>query len=253
VPKSTANLEPQQDAFETTTRQQSNHNPALLAAAAAGATPALVTLFTSLPADAADGGSFFPIASALVAYVHYASLLVTCACLVTERLTVKADMSEEEERRLVFADSVYGIAGLALFVSGYYRVTEYGKGIDFYLHEPVFWVKMILVAVWGASSFFPTAIIIKRAVQERNTGSFPPMSEKLAARMTTIINAELLALISMPLAATLMSRGVLYSDDIPWQIGASLTVLTLGGLGYKYIKEALTWEEDDATLVEAKE
>ena len=42
--------------------------------------------------------------------------------------------------------------------------TQYGKGWEFYAHEPVFWVKLTLVAVAGAASFFPTTIIIQRSV-----------------------------------------------------------------------------------------
>lgn len=55
--------------------------------------------------------------------------------------------------------------------------------------------------------------------------------------MTTIINAELLAIGSIPLAAALMARGVGYADWFPWQVGAGFVVAALGGLGYKYVKE----------------
>ena len=93
--------------------------------------------------------------------------------------------------------------------------------------------------------------------------------------MTSVITAELLAFLSIPLAATLMSRGVGYADWLPWQArgvalcrcpaladalpyadallpwasrcpallpwqaGAAPVVLALGGLGFKYVKEAL--------------
>ena len=58
----------------------------------------------------------------------------------------------------------------------------------------------------GAASFFPTTKIIQRAVAARGDAPVAPMSEKLAARMTSVINSELLALLSIPLAATMMSR-----------------------------------------------
>jgi hypothetical protein len=46
--------------------------------------------------------------------------------------------------------------------------------------------------------------------------------------------------------ATLMSRGVAAgSGDFPWQIGAVPTGLAVVGLGFKYVKEALQWTEDD--------
>lgn len=211
----------------------------------AGTTPILAVLFSSLPADAAAEGAMFPVISALVAYVHYASLLVTSGCLVTERLFIKAGMSEADQDTLTVADTVYGLAAVLLTGSGYLRVTEFGKGWDFYKYEPLFWVKLSLLGVMGASSFFPTTKIIQRAIEKRNTGSYPPMSEKLAGRMTTIMNGELVALFSIPFMATLMSRGVFYNDAIPWQVGAGFLTITFGGLSVKYIQEALLWVEDE--------
>jgi hypothetical protein len=106
---------------------------------------------------------------------------------------------------------------------------------------------LTLLAIAGAASFFPTVKIIQRSVEQRSLGDTPiaPMSEKLAARMTSIINAELLAFASIPLTATLMSRGVGYAEWLPWQAGAAPVVLSLGGLGFKYVKEALDWVEDE--------
>ena len=217
-----------------------------------GATPAVATLLSALPANAADG-AMFPVASAVVAYLHYAALLVCTAVLMTERLTVKPEMTFDEEERLWKADALYGISGLVLGVSGYYRAVEYGKGWEFYSHEPLFWFKLALVGIWGASSFFPTITILKRVVEQRETGVYPPMSEKLANRMTTVINAELLALAAIPLSATLMSRGVFYTGDFPWQLGAALVVVSFGGFGFKYVKEALTWTDDDVVVVVEEE
>lgn len=222
------------------TAADTNHHRLLSAAL-----PASLVLFSSLPAHAA-GDSGFVLASAVVAYIHYASLLVCAGVLVTERLLVSPDMSFDEEELLWKADALYGIAGLTLFISGYYRVVEYGKGWEFYAHEPLFWLKLVLVGVWGASSFFPTITIVKRVVEQRETGNYPPLSQKLADRMISIINAELLAIASIPLLATTMSRGVLYFDgQFPWQVGAGLVTLTFGGFGFKYAKEALTWSEDE--------
>ena len=133
--------------------------------------------------------------SAFAAYGHYLALLMTGAALTTERLTIKPAMTMEEETRMAIADAVYGAAGLLVVVTGYLRATQYGKGWEFYAHEPVFWVKLTLVAVAGAASFFPTIKIIQRSVEQRQKGDEPiaPMSEKLAARMTSIINAEILS------------------------------------------------------------
>ena len=201
-----------------------------------------------LDALAADGA----LPSAFAAYGHYLGLVLVSVSLAAERLLIKPGMGVEEEKLLGYADILYGLAGTLVLVSGYYRVTEYGKGWEYYSHEPIFWVKMFLFSVMGASSLFPTIKIVQRAIAIKNAEDgkegcvMPaPMSDKMARRMGTIVNGELLAIASIPLAASLMSRGVLYSDAFPWQAGAAVVALAVGGLGFKYTKEALSWQEEE--------
>lgn len=132
------------------------------------------------------------IPSALVAYGHYLGFILGSASLAAERVLIKPAMSMEEEKMMTVADAAYGISGLIILVTGYLRVTQYAKGWEFYQHEPIFWVKLTLLAVAGASSFFPTIKIIQRSLEQQKSPDVPiaPMSEKLAARMTSIINAE---------------------------------------------------------------
>ena len=194
---------------------------------------------------ASSGAKATSLPGAIVAYGHYLGLILTTLCLATERLTIKPGMSDEEEELLVKADAAYGIVGLLVAGTGYLRVTEYGKGWEFYSHEPIFWLKMTLAAVVAASSFFPTTKIIQRAVAKRNDPtSVAPMSEKLASRMTSIVNAEILALLAIPFTATTMARGIGYAEWLPWQAGAAFPALALAGLGYKYVNEAFSWQED---------
>ena len=170
---------------------------------------------------------------------------------MTERFTIcNPDQTEKDFDIGSYADIAYGLTGTLILVSGYLRVTQYGKGWEFYSHEPVFWVKLFLFSVMGAASFFPTTKVIQRAVGKKvaeDKGEDPPpmWSPKLIARVTSIVNAELLAVASIPLFATLMARGVGYAEWLPWQLGAAPSVLAVGGLGYKYINEALTWTEEE--------
>jgi len=216
------------------------------------AAPSLLSLVTAMPAEAMEPttlgatvlmAAYEPIPSAFVAYGHYLALILAVGSLMTERLTIKPGMTKEEEERMSIADITYGGAGLLVLVTGVLRVTQYGKGWEFYQHEPIFWLKLTLVAVTGAASFFPTTKIIQRAVAMRGANPPEPMSDKLAARMTTLINAQLLAIGSIPLTAALMARGVGYADWFPWQAGAAFVAISFGGLGFKYVKEALDWQE----------
>ncbi len=184
--------------------------------------------------------------SALVAYGHYFSLLGVLGCIMTERLTIKPSMTPDEEDLVAGADIGLGLFGFFSAFTGYLRATEYEKGFDFYAHEPLFWLKVAFVGVFGASSFFNTIVIIQRAVAKRN-GILVPMGEKLSNRMIQICNAELVAISVIPLTATFMARGVGYSEDFPWQAEAGLALAVFLALSFKYVKEALTFEDGNTT------
>lgn len=157
----------------------------------------LMSGLVGLPADAqaATTDALTPLFSAFTAYGHYFGLVVVTAALMTERLLIKPGMPIEDQKKVIIADIIYGIVGLLIVVTGYLRVTQYGKGWDFYSHEPVFWVKLVLVGIWGSSSLFPTIKLIQRGlmIKDLDDGkvtSIEPVSEKLSARLTKIINGK---------------------------------------------------------------
>lgn len=203
-------------------------------------------LLTPLSASAADSTiSNDPLKSALAAYSHYFCIIWIACAVVAERLTVKPNMDEEDEKFLAIVDTSLGLTGVLLLVSGYYRATVYGKGWDFYSHEPIFWLKMAFLGVFGGLSLFPTITIIKRSVAIQTGQELAPMSEKLANRMKSILNAELSAIAFIPLTASLMSRGVGYVDGFPTQIvGPALFAVITAGACYKYAGDALKWKEE---------
>ena len=206
---------------------------------------AALPLLTALALPEAAEAAVNPVASAFAAYGHYLGLVLVVASLTTEKFLVKPELTEDEAQKLVIADSVYGIAGVLVLYTGYLRVTQYGKGWEYYAHEPIFWVKMGLFAVMGSSSLFCTTKIVQMAVKKTNgEENATVLGEKLSARMQKIINGELLAIGSIPLAAALMARGVAYAENMPWQAGAAPVALVSLGLSVKYVKEALTWTDE---------
>ncbi|KAL7464548.1 hypothetical protein ACHAXS_004884 [Conticribra weissflogii] len=218
------------------------------AAILASAFPLIAT-----PSVASAATAFAPNApgAALAAYGHYIALIGMLGCIMVERLTIKPNMNDAEEDAIAVADIGLGIFGVLIAYTGYLRAVEFEKGFAFYSHEPLFWLKVAFVGVFGASSFFNTVIIIQRALAKRE-GKLQPMGEKLSKRMIQICNAELTAITIIPLTATFMARGVGYSQDIPWQAEAALAALIFVGLSFKYVKEALTFE-DNPTSIELSE
>ena len=142
-----------------------------------------------------------------VAYVHYLSFMLCFGALVLERRLIKPNPSKADATLMVITDVVYGMAALALLVSGILRVLYFGQGSSFYTENPLFWWKVGLYLSVGALSLYPTITYILWAIPLRK-GELPQVSESLAQRLAWILNIELVGFALVPLLATLMARGV---------------------------------------------
>ena len=155
-------------------------------------------------------GLVFPsdlLQSASVAYIHYLSFMLCFGALVFERISLKVDPSRKEAISMVVADIIYGIAGITLLVSGIYRVIKFGQGSEFYTENPIFWTKIIVFALVGSLSLYPTITYVLWAIP-LSKGNLPQVKENLVSRLRLIINIELVGFASIPFLATLMARGV---------------------------------------------
>ena len=93
--------------------------------------------------------------SASVAYIHYLRFMICFGALIYERISLKVNPNRQEAISMVVADIIYGIAGIALLVSGIYRVIKFGQGSEFYTQNPIFWTKIIVFALVGSLSLYP--------------------------------------------------------------------------------------------------
>ena len=102
--------------------------------AGAGLAASSLALLSSAPAEAATYGAN-AVPSALAAYGHFLGLLLIAMCLITERILIKEDMSEEDFDLVAITDGAYGIAGVLVTITGYLRVTQYAK-VRLCVHPP---------------------------------------------------------------------------------------------------------------------
>ena len=102
---------------------------------------------------------------------------------------------------------LFGIAGIALLITGIYRVIKFGQGSDFYTQNPIFWTKIIIFALVGSLSLYPTVTYILWAIP-LSKGNLPKVSKELVSRLKLIINVELIGFSLIPFFATLMTRGI---------------------------------------------
>ena len=133
--------------------------------------------------------------------------MVCFGALVYERISLKPHPSREEAISMVVADIIYGMAGIALLVSGIYRVIKFGQGSEFYTQNPIFWTKIIVFALVGSLSLYPTITYVLWAIPLSN-GILPQVTDNLVSRLRLIINVELVGFSSIPFLASLMARGV---------------------------------------------
>ena len=145
--------------------------------------------------------------SASVAYIHYLSFMICFGALVYERICLKSNPNRREAISMIVADIFYGIAGIALLISGIYRVIKFGQGAEFYTQNPIFWTKIIIFGLVGSLSLYPTITYVLWAIP-LSKGSLPQVKESLASRLRLIVNIELIGFASIPFLATLMARGV---------------------------------------------
>jgi len=145
--------------------------------------------------------------SASVAYVHYLSFMICFGALVFERVSIKINPNRNDAISMVIADIVYGIAGISLLISGIYRVINFGQGVDFYTGNPLFWTKIIIFALVGSLSLYPTFNYILWAIP-LSKGKLPNVTANLVSRLKFILNIELIGFSLIPFFATLMARGI---------------------------------------------
>ncbi|CDF93722.1 MULTISPECIES: DUF2214 family protein [unclassified Pseudomonas] len=109
-------------------------------------------------------------------------------------------------RNVLMADTVWGLSALVLLVTGGMRAFGgYEKGSDYYLHQPLFHLKMTLLLLILLLELVPMITLIKWRVA---LGKGATVDASRAGRLARISHIEALLLMLMVIAATGMARGV---------------------------------------------
>ncbi|WP_053183543.1 DUF2214 family protein [Pseudomonas thivervalensis] len=109
-------------------------------------------------------------------------------------------------RGVLVADNVWGLSALVLLVTGGMRAFGgFEKGTDYYLHQPLFHLKMTLLLLILLLEIVPMIALIKWRMA---LGKGVVIDPSKAGRLARISHIEALLLILMVVAATGMARGV---------------------------------------------
>lgn len=113
-----------------------------------------------------------------------------------------------DARSVLLADNIWGVSALILLVTGVMRAFGgYEKGTDYYLHQPLFHLKMTLFVLILLIELAPMIALIKWRIAKARGAALDTGRCKLFARISHV---EALLLILMVIAATGMARGVTF-------------------------------------------
>ena len=145
--------------------------------------------------------------NSLMAFLHHLFAFTLVACVVYEFIAYRKSLTFEEARRIQRADLMYGISAGLLLVVGFLRVVYFEKGWAFYSQSPFFWLKMNTFLITGLLSIDPTIRYLRwnKTLKENKA---PEISDGEFKRTRIILWLEVIGLVIILLAASLMARGV---------------------------------------------
>jgi len=147
---------------------------------------------------------------AFLAYGHFLFIGTMIAGLAMETALIRGDFTVEKIQRLARIDLFFGLSALLIIIFGVCRVFFGLKGAEYYIHNHVFWTKMVLFAAAGLASVPPTINFIRWRKAAATDPAFEPPPRKLRSVRGHIL-AEWILLALVPIAAVLMARGVGYA------------------------------------------
>lgn len=147
--------------------------------------------------------------SSAFAFLHHAVAFTLFGALFAELVLLRNELTNQTARSLLRIDAVYGVSAAALVVFGLVRVYFTEKGAAYYLHSSTFIAKIVLFALVGLLSIYPTREFMswRKALRAQ---SLPVLDEARRASLRRVVHNELALLLLVILCAVLMARGIGY-------------------------------------------
>ncbi|VTU38045.1 hypothetical protein H6CHR_05123 [Variovorax sp. PBL-H6] len=143
---------------------------------------------------------------AILAYVHLLAILTMVVFIASEAALCRVEwLNAAAVERIARVDMVYGIAAIAVLLTGVARTWWGIKGTAWYWTNPLLHVKLGLFIIIGVLSIFPTLTYFRWRKAVRASGTLPDAAEIRKTRKLVMIQAHLIALV--PLVAVFLARG----------------------------------------------
>ncbi|SEJ51610.1 DUF2214 family protein [Paraburkholderia diazotrophica] len=142
----------------------------------------------------------------LLAAVHLLGYGFALASIIGRTRALRQLSGPADLSRVFLADTGWGITAIVLIVTGLMRVFGgFEKGADYYLHEPLFHIKMAALVLILILEVMPMMALIRWRIAVKQ-GDTPDLA--LAGRFARIGHWQSVLLIVMVFAASGMARGI---------------------------------------------
>ena len=139
--------------------------------------------------------------------MHLVAILTAVVFLSSEAALCRAEwMNAAVVRRLARLDMIYGLAALALLLTGIARIVWGAKGMTWYVSQPLFHLKMLLFCVAAILSLRPTFTIRKWLKALDVAGTLPQPEAVRAVRTWIMVQAHIIPVIAV--IAVFWARGM---------------------------------------------
>jgi putative membrane protein len=143
---------------------------------------------------------------AILAFLHLSAIFTLIVFLTSEAALCRSEwMNAAVVERLVKVDRIYGIAALAVLLTGAARIWLGVKGASWYWGNWLLHLKLLMFLAAAGLSIQPTLRFLRWRRELRTTGTLPPPEEVTRIRRMVMVQAHIVPLI--PLAAVFLARG----------------------------------------------
>jgi putative membrane protein len=142
--------------------------------------------------------------SALLSAIHVLTLALGLSAVIARGRALAGALDEPGWRRLLVADTLWGVAAALWIVSGLARVFFGGKDPAFYWGNGLFWLKLTLFAVIFLLEQAPMVTFIRARSARRRREPMPHVPVAIYRRINA---AETALVIVIVVVAAFMARG----------------------------------------------
>lgn len=144
---------------------------------------------------------------AILASLHLVAILTAVVFLSSEAALCRSEwMNAAVVRRLARLDMIYGLAALALLLTGIARMAWGVKGLTWYVSQPLFHLKMLLFFGAALLSLRPTFTIRRWLKTLNQQGTLPPAEALRTTRQWIMVQAHIIPVVAV--VAVFWARGL---------------------------------------------